>query len=82
MKNKLFLSLILTLAALMILPAVALTAPKAGGTLRVGESADLNNVDPHRGVSKISGKALSLICEGLVISKLDGSPGPGLAASG
>ncbi len=81
MKNKLFLSLILTLAALMILPAVALTAPKAGGTLRVGESADLNNVDPHRGVSKISGKALSLICEGLVISKLDGSPGPGLAES-
>ena len=54
MKNKLFLSLILTLAALTALPAVALTAPKAGGTLLIGESADLNNVDPHRGVTKIS----------------------------
>ena len=81
MKKRSFFFLVCAFAVLMALPAVTLAGPKTGGTLVIGESADLNNVDPHRGVTKISGKAMSLICESLVISKLDGSPGPGLAKS-
>jgi peptide/nickel transport system substrate-binding protein len=81
MGNKLLLAMVITLAALLAMTPVGWAGPKAGGTLTIGESADLNNVDPHRGLSKISGKAFSLICEGLVISRLDGSPGPGLAES-
>lgn len=73
------------MAAMMVVilaaPGIGLGAPKPGGVLIVGESADLNNVDPHRGVSKVSGKVMSLICESLVVSDKDGSPGPGLAES-
>lgn len=73
--------LIVIMAGMIALPTAALAGPKMGGILKVGESADLNNVDPHRGVSKISGKILTMICEGLVMSGLDGSPTPALATS-
>ncbi len=81
MRRKLFIAIVITLGALIALPLTGWAAPKPGGTLTIGEASDLNNVDPHRGLSKISGKAFSLICENLIISNLDGSPGPGLAKS-
>lgn len=81
MKRATWIVMALALAALMALPGVGLAGPKMGGTLSVGESADLNNIDPHRGVSKISGKALTMVCEGLVMSGLDGAPTPALAES-
>ncbi len=79
--KKIYLIVVVMMAALMAMPGLGLGAPKPGGTLIVGESADLNNVDPHRGVSKMSGKFFSMICESLVVSDLDGSPGSGLAES-
>ncbi|MCK4789951.1 MAG: ABC transporter substrate-binding protein [Desulfobacteraceae bacterium] len=73
--------LTLVAAVLFSFPSVALSAPKYGGTLVYGVAADLNNVDPHRGVTKVMGQALSLVCDNMVISERDGAPGPGLAES-
>jgi peptide/nickel transport system substrate-binding protein len=81
MKKSAITVLALAVVILITFPSVSPCAPKHGGTFIVGEAADLNNVDPHRGVTKISGKAFSLVCENLVISERDGAPGPGLAES-
>ena len=81
MKRLFLIVLAVMMAALLAGPAAGLAAPKPGGVLTIAESADLNNMDPHRGVSKVSGKVMSLFCESLVVSDVDGSPGPGLAES-
>ncbi len=81
MKKSATIVLALAVVILITFPSVSTGAAKYGGTLISGVAADLNNVDPHRGVTKVMGMAFSLVCDNMVISERDGAPGPGLAES-
>src|SRR5262249_56722198 len=62
-------------------PAFAQTAPKKGGTLRVGFYLEASTMDPHLSGSKVDRQIYHNIYEPLIVLDLNLGLKPGLAES-